>query len=277
MTDDPDATNATLEPLPGQEVLSIGDMAVGVPDPEQADKLEPGQFFKILKAGTQTLSPEDLANQISYLEVQLKQAEALGQTVLLKKLKFTSKAVIRERVLHEHGLTEFVEKDAIDGLIGKVATKGTVQIIELARYQRLIPPEAAAQIARVQEKGLFDDYLVLFTNLTEQEMETPEAKAFKQRNRDPIVLGYFTSNPSMQENRDHANVVHNRLYHVASWDDDHCDLTWQKLITMVPSASLGQIDDSLVGGVVRLPDVPWYEKGIVGRAGGFVQRATGQG
>jgi hypothetical protein len=69
---------------------------------------------------------------------------------------------------------------------------------------------------------LFDDFVIVFTDLVGDSMETPESKQFKARNLDPIVFGYFC----IKE----ADLVHEKMYFITDWEDENCDLTLDKLL-----------------------------------------------
>ena len=46
---------------------------------------------------------------------------------------------------------------------------------------------------KAQELGLFDVLLVLYTDLTDEEVNTPAQKEFAARTRDPVVFGMCDS------------------------------------------------------------------------------------
>ena len=77
-------------------------------------------------------------------------------------------------------------------------------------------------IIKAQELGVFDVLLVLYTDLTNEEVNTPAQKEFAARNRDPVVFGMFVE--------DKINLKHDRLYFVTDWEDEFCDLTFTKML-----------------------------------------------
>lgn len=186
------------------------------------DALEPSEYFKILKGKLEGINEEELQRSLNYVADQILAAKRVGQKSFLRQLSFTGDALLKEQILLSRGIKDYVLRDDIKQFILNVNPKNSIKIIELERYPRAIPLEVLQKISEVQTLNLFDDYCIVFTDLTNEDYSTPEEKKFVARNRDPIVFGFF---------RDpQTGKSHDRFYFIADWEDEHCDLTFSKLI-----------------------------------------------
>lgn len=117
------------------------------------------------------------------------------------------------------GITTFIYRDDIEEYIDSIS-KDVVKIIELQNYEREIPDDVVAIIEKV--KGKFDKLYVLFTDYTGK----AERKVEKtRRQKDPILFGTFQN--------ERLKTVIDRFYFLADWEDEYCDLTFDKMVNEV--------------------------------------------
>jgi hypothetical protein len=194
--------------------------------------IEPSEYFQILKESVKTQEDTALQNQLKVISEQITLANKIDQQGYVQKLCFYYDCIYKEQALLANGFPVYLDKADITQYIDKC--NGQVKIIELNRYLRPIPSENMQDIERSQKVSVFIDdvdvpvftqYLVVYTDLVGESMETPEAVEYKKRNRDPIVFGVF-----MLEN---SGMVHDRMYLITDWEDDNCDLTFNKLISEI--------------------------------------------
>jgi hypothetical protein len=156
------------------------------------------------------------------------EAKKIGQRSFLEKLVFTYTTMFKEQNLLANGIDTFCYKDDIKLFLDRITPKNSIKIIELERYPRPIPIDVMKKIQTVQKKELFDDYFVVFTDFTgvktgtSTDYATRAEKQFIQRNKDPIVFGFFQHKET--------GLKHDRVYYIADWEDDHCDLTFTKMV-----------------------------------------------
>lgn len=207
------------------------------------DFIEPKEYFQVLKSSVKTAEEEKLKNQLSVIANNIIEASEAGQKAFAEKLSFHYACIHREQVLLANGFNKFVYREDIESYIDKCVLKNgksekpLVKIIDLDNYLRVIPKEnievlKKAQSLKIIENGeeipVFTDFLIVFTDLS-GEIDLPEEKKqFKERNRDPIIFGYFSIK--------HGAIVHDRLYFITDWEDDDCDLTFEKLISDMENA-----------------------------------------
>ncbi len=186
------------------------------------EAIEPKDYFKILKDNIKKSVKDKLESQLEALGGQLIHARDIGQKNFLERLSFCYEVIVKEQKLLAQGIDRFVYKDDIKSFLDIVTPKNSIKIIELSRYPRAIPIDNLKAVQVAKELEIFDDFCVIFTDLTGQDYQTPEEKKFVAKNRDPIVFGYFKDKSSATQ--------HERFYFVTDWEDEYCDLTFTKMI-----------------------------------------------
>ena len=192
--------------------------------------IEPKDYFEDLKTKISEVELEQLEKNREFLAKEIEKAHKLGQKNLTHKAAFMWEILEKEMVLHAMGIRKYVHREDVIKLIDNVTPKNSVKIVELENYPRSIPDDNMADIERAREIGVFDVLLVLYTDLTNEEVNTPEQKAFAARNRDPVVFGMFME--------DKINLKHDRLYFITDWEDEFCDLTFTKMIEKMSSIGI---------------------------------------
>lgn len=186
------------------------------------DAVEPNQYFKVLKGNLNKLDQKKLQEQLNLIGEQIVLAKVVNQKAFLRKLAFTYETIIKEQELLVHGIEKFVYKDDVKNLIDKVKPVNSIKIIELDRYPRAIPLDNLKKIKEIKEKNIFDNFCVVFTDFTKEDYTTPEEKKWVEKNKDPVVFGYFR--------HEKTGIMHDRFYLVTDWEDEYCDLTFSKMI-----------------------------------------------
>ncbi len=194
------------------------------------EAIEPKDYFKILKGNIKKSVKDKLESQLEALGSQIIHAREVGQKNFLERLSFCYEVIIKEQKLLAHGTDRFVYKEDIKSFLDVVEPKNSIKIIELSRYPRAIPIENLKAIQEAKKLEIFDDFCVVFTDLTGQDYQTPEEKKFVAKNRDPIVFGYFKDDPSATQ--------HERFYFITDWEDEYCDLTFTKMIERMADAGI---------------------------------------
>lgn len=208
-----------IHALPQDTVIAVKEAA-----------LEARDYFKILKTKLNEQDTEALRAQLTTLAEQMIAAKKIGQQAFLERLSFTWNVVLKEQTLHAMGFTKFVYNADIKTFLDKVEPARSVKIIELERFPRAIPLAPMAVIESVRAMNIFDDFCVVFTDFTDQDYQTPQEKAVVKRNRDPVVFGFFKERIT--------GMLHERFYFITDWEDEHCDLTFNKMIERMAAAGI---------------------------------------
>lgn len=186
------------------------------------EQIEPKDYFADLKTKITDVQFENLERNREFIAAELQKAHALGQKNLTHKAAFMWEILEKEMILHAMGITKYLHRDDVVKFIDNVKPKNSVKIVELENYPRSVPDQNMFDIIAAKNLNLFDVMLVLYTDLTNEEVHSPEQKAFAARNRDPVVFGMFVD--------DKINVKHDRLYFITDWEDEFCELTFSKMI-----------------------------------------------
>ncbi len=193
------------------------------------EAVEPSQYFSVLKDSSKDASTDMLQKQLDVIAAHLINAKAVGQKNLVDKLAFTHDVIIREMKLLTSGFDKFVYQDDIKNLLDK--TKN-IKIIELERFQRVIPLDKMEILKKAKELGLFDDFCVVFSDYTDQDYASEEDKKTIDRNRDPIIFGLFRNEKS--------GLRAERFYFICDWEDEYCDLTFGKMIAKMADIGINK-------------------------------------
>ena len=219
----------------------------------EVTELTPTDYFDKLKGMKKYIDNEEILNEINICLELMKTPKMLGQKKMLEHLYHQMVIRIRESFAILNGYQLYVLRDDIVYYIDKIAKK-TVKIIELENYVREIPDDVAYKIYSAKEKKyklpitdkdedengtinvegisdvidkdiiekeypIFDDFYIVFTDYTGEAERTVEKE---KRDKDPIVFGVI-----YHTNKD--RVPTNRLYYIADWTDEYCDLTLDEL------------------------------------------------
>jgi len=184
---------------------------------------EAKDYFEVIKSTKSVITDDEISNVLANLVVEYKSANMINQTKLANRLKFYIKSTFKQLNLIDTPYTKYVDSSTISEYINEVQPKNSVKIVELERYCRIIPKENVKAIHEAISLNIFDEILILYTDLTNQRNETKEEKAIIERNRDPIAFGVF---------RDKELEVSNpHFFIITEWIDEWCDLTFDKLIS----------------------------------------------
>lgn len=200
---------------------------------DDSDKIEPNVYFEQLKSNLSKTEEADLLSRLNVLKNALDNAKANGQDKLVQTIYFNMDCIIREIKALAIGVDSYVEIEALRTLIDKVKPRNSIKIIEIERYPRIIPDHVSARLQEVKSKNLFDKFCVVFTDYTENTYATEEEKKIQNRNKDPIIFGYFEDKKDLQKS--------DRFYFIADWVDEYCDLTFTKLVDLMAEHKVAEI------------------------------------
>lgn len=183
--------------------------------------LSVAEFFHSVKNSAEEVQIVD-ARLAGYAKA-LQDAERNGQTVLHERLARDVAAVRAETQLHAVGFAKYVSEENLVRFVKE--SKRGLRLDYIRNFMRVIPPDVAAKKARCDEVEAFDNYAILHYD--------PEGKAWaeteeeKARRRDPILFGLI-------EGR-------RRLYYVADWVDELCDLTLEQVADLLGEGGVSEI------------------------------------
>lgn len=163
-----------------------------------------------------------LAEIADHYEKAILQAEKLGQKSLLEKLKDMLEVVKGEAVLIQMGVTYYVTNEQVCDFYESVDEDKNLKLTWIQNFVKVIPNEVVEIKNKIDEKGIFDNYVILHydpqgnaSSMTKEEIEVK---------KDPILFGVIKNSK--------------RLYYVADWIDDYCDLTLENMFETLGEKTL---------------------------------------
>lgn len=205
---------------------SVGNYAVEV-STDKKGGIHPVLYFKYIKSKFGMLEKMRLDSRLKKLEKAFLEAVDNGQEALGQKLLTELSRETRESMMYAKGIRHFIERDDLVKYKNKIRD-GHISDTVLKHFTRVIPKDVLAKKDKV--KDLFDDFVIYHywdekaeANREKKQKITPEEKA---KLRDPVLFGIIKET--------------NRLYFIADWEDEFCDLTFDEMVDV-----LGKDDDEL--------------------------------
>lgn len=178
--------------------------------------LTPTEYFDMLKGKREEAKLDDLQSLYDNACSLIERYKITGQKAGAVKLYNFALLCEKEIKAVHAGINTYINRKDLDEYITNVAQK-TVVIIELENFERDLPDDVIDTVAKLKQQEIFDVYYVVFSDYTGKERKKVEQK---RRDKDPILFGGMKI----------GNQINTRLYYIASWEDEYCDLTLDKMV-----------------------------------------------
>jgi hypothetical protein len=185
------------------------------------------EFFTQLTKSYEELTP--IAEIAEHYQKALTQAKTMGQVALLQKLEDLMDMVKGEAVLIAMGLKKYVTEKQVVNFYEKVGEDKNLKLTWIKNFNRVIPEKVYEIKKDIDERKIFDNYVILHYDpqdngekLTKEEIE---------KKKDPILFGVIKNS--------------RKLYHIADWKDEYCDLTLEEMFKILKGKVL-QINNKTV-------------------------------
>lgn len=196
-------------------------------------------YFNLVKSMKRETDSEYARKMLETCEEMIKRFEVLGQKEASKKAALAAKALTKDLELYEKGISTYIHIDDITKYIKKMKAdnKKPLKLIELENFPRIVPDDVVDKWLPVRE--YFDAAYVLFTDYTEKTEEKSTVAAAmgkqstqaevekKRKEKDPILFGAIKVDPDRNTLKGNC---YEKMYFIADWIDDYCDLTFDKLL-----------------------------------------------
>lgn len=172
------------------------------------------KFFSLVKT-TSKDSVKTYRDRVNDYLKAIYNAVRSGQTALLEDLARGMVSSKYESVLYAEGLYYIVTEEQMIDFVKK-CEKG-IKLDYIKNFTRPLPEDVIDKIDKINSLEIFDNYVVLYYD--------PEGKIYKEtareeaKRKDPIIFGLIAGS--------------NKLYYVADWVDEYCDLTLEKFIDII--------------------------------------------
>lgn len=188
-------------------------------------EISPKLYFSYVKSKLNKVQQKKLLKRIEKLYKLVEQAKEIDQDAAKEEYAKLLAIAVREQEAYACGIQRYVDKDIVDKFKNKVKDR-VIKWSPLEEFPRVIPKEVRNIIKQVKKRDLFDKYYVLYTDYTDEDLKTTKDKIIE---KDPILFGEY----SYQEGR---------LYFIADWIDEYCDLTIEKFVEEVKDKDIGDED-----------------------------------
>ena len=172
------------------------------------------QFFSLVKASSKE-SVATYRDRVSDYLKSIHNAVTVGQTALVEDLLRGLVTNKYESVLFAEGLYYVVNEQQMVSFV-KQCEKG-IKLEYVKNFTRPMPQNVVDKIAKINQLEVFDNYVVLYYD--------PDGKIYKEtakeeaKRKDPIIFGVIAGSE--------------KLYYVADWIDEYCDLTLEAFIDAI--------------------------------------------
>lgn len=213
--------------------------------------------FKLIKDVLTPIKISELTNIENVIKDLEGKAKISNQSELLKVAQLLKSQIPKQKELYEMGYNKIIPRSVLNDILKQYEkySNDVIFLTSLESFPRLLPDRVYSRLKELNEKKLFDTYLVLFVDYTKESMMVKEKMAeikrnkktienlgeeakkevteeVKKSNRDPILFGSFATTVNINRNGNPLNsikeiIASEFLYYIDSWDDEYCDLGTQ--------------------------------------------------
>ena len=181
-----------------------------------ANKFDVVKFFYDVKLSAEdeaTKYRDRLAEYVNCIGI----AEKSGQIALKEKL-FNNLVINKyETILFSKGLVKAVTEETIVKL-AKDSPKA-LALDYIQNYIRNIPISVIKKKLEIDQLEIFDNYVILHYDPNGVSYAQTNKEKEEKKKRDPIMFGVIEGST--------------KLYYIDSWEDEYCDLTWDKMVDII--------------------------------------------
>ena len=202
------------------DAMYVDEQSLATYTVKKDDKISPQLYFTYVKKKFGVLENLMISSRFKRMEIAFNKAVENGQEALGSKILQALARETRETMIWAKGFKTFIERDVLHKYKNKIKG-GHISDTEFSLFTRVIPEEVLAK--KKASEGLFDGYVIYHYWDTEAEEKrekkqkiTPEEKS---KMKDPILFGFIKES--------------SRLYFIADWEDEYCDLTFDEICDVV--------------------------------------------
>jgi len=183
-------------------------------------ELSISEFFYSIKNSTKEI--RDIQNRSEGYIKALEQAKIMGQQALAEKLIDMIEVVRSESQLFALNLKQYITEEQVIEFYKK-SEKG-LKLLWIKNFSRIIPSKFIEIKQKLDELGVFDNYVIL--TYDPDEKTYAETKEEEAKRKDPIFFGVIKGS--------------RKLYYIGDWVDDYCDLTLENFIDEFGEKAINQ-------------------------------------
>jgi len=169
------------------------------------------EFFSKFASSYKELTP--IGEIAEHYEKAIAQAIEMGQTTLLESLKKIIDIARGEAHLIVMGLKKYVTEKQVIGFYENVGREKNLKLTWIKNFNRIIPEEVYKIKKELDTRKIFDNYVILHYDPKDNGVKLTKNEIEKKK--DPILFGVIKDS--------------RKLYYVADWKDEFCDLTLEEM------------------------------------------------
>jgi hypothetical protein len=204
------------------EAGTVAEMRIEPTKDKDKGKISPQLYFTYIKRKFNVLERVRLERRLKRIENAFDEAVETGQSFLAEKILTDLAREVRESIIVAKGIREYIEREDLVRYKHKIK-EGHISDTLVKDYTRVIPKPIANKIKKL--KDIFDGFVIW--HYYEEKLEKKRAKKQKMtakerhKMRDPILFGIIKET--------------DRLYFIADWEDEYCDLTFDEIVDVIGS------------------------------------------
>jgi hypothetical protein len=168
-----------------------------------------------------------------HYETAISNAAKAGQTALVDKLKLRLESAKSEIQLVVMGLNKYLTEEQVVDFYGQSKKDKNLKMTWIKHFIKPIPSKVLELKTQLDAQFVFDNYVILHydPNNDATDLTTEEKVERIKREKDPILFGVIKDS--------------RRLYYIADWQDDYCNLTLDTVIETLQE-KVGEINNESV-------------------------------
>lgn len=173
--------------------------------------ISPTTFFKFTKSKLSKIEQKDFKERVTRLISMLNYSKSMNQLAVYDDCSLKLTSIFQEQELLVVGIDRYLYEKSIIQYLRNVQDK-VVKFKEFTEFPRIVPKHVRNIYSSLRKKNIFDEYWILYID------HHDEVKSNKQKikEKDPILFGKLKVEPT-------------KLYFIADWVDEYCDLTLDQL------------------------------------------------
>jgi hypothetical protein len=168
-----------------------------------------------------------------HYETAISNAAKAGQIALVDKLKLRLESAKSEIQLVVMGLNKYLTEEQVVDFYGQSKKDKNLKMTWIKHFIKPIPSKVLELKTQLDAQFVFDNYVILHydPNNDATDLTTEEKVERIKREKDPILFGVIKDS--------------RRLYYIADWQDDYCNLTLDTVIETLQE-KVGEINNESV-------------------------------
>jgi len=183
---------------------------------EKDKGISPILYFKYTKSKFKMIERNRIDRRLKQIEKAFNVAVENGQDALAEKFLKNIAKEARESELFAKGVRYYIDRYEVNKYKNHIRG-GHISDTKFQDYTRVIPKDVIKKKKKFE--GLFDEFIIYhYWNPDAEDMKTMDRDE-KEKMKDPILFGVIKET--------------NRLYFIADWEDEYCDLTFDEMIDLL--------------------------------------------